>query len=127
MIVCAPDTKLGPSIVAKCEEKNLKLMSVDDRLVDAGGKPLDKVAHLGISASEIGKSVGEAIVPQEQCRPSFREFHMPTSMSFNDSPFPDQLVSQGRCRSPFWRLFGRALEFLIEHIGTLDRIWPRRG
>jgi L-arabinose transport system substrate-binding protein len=28
VIVCAPDTKLGPSIVAKCEEKNLKLMLV---------------------------------------------------------------------------------------------------
>lgn len=68
VIVCAPDTKLGPSIVAKCEEKNLKLMSVDDRLVDAGGKPLDKVAHLGISASEIGKSVGEAIAAEIKTR-----------------------------------------------------------
>ena len=64
VIICASDTKLGPSIVAKCAEKNLKLMTVDDRLVDASGKPMEGVPHVGISASEIGKSVGTALAAE---------------------------------------------------------------
>src|SRR6202047_4127655 len=32
-IVCTPDVKLGPGIVAKAAANNLKLMTVDDRLV----------------------------------------------------------------------------------------------
>lgn len=68
VILCTPDTKLGPAIVAKCKEKNLKLMAVDDRLVDAGGKPLADVPFLGISAREIGKQVGEGIAAEMKVR-----------------------------------------------------------
>src|SRR6516225_7496780 len=50
-IVCTPDVKLGPGIVAKAAANNLKLMTVDDRLVGAGGKPLEDVPHMGISAT----------------------------------------------------------------------------
>jgi L-arabinose transport system substrate-binding protein len=68
VIVCAPDVKLGPSIVSKCKETNMKLMSVDDRLVGADGKPLADVPHLGISAYNIGKKVGQAIVDEMKAR-----------------------------------------------------------
>lgn len=68
VIICTPDQKLGPAIVATAKEKNLKLLSVDDRLVDADGKPLTDVHHLGISAYEIGKMVGQAIVDEAKAR-----------------------------------------------------------
>lgn len=68
VIVCTPDTKLGPAIVAKCKELNLKLLTVDDRLVDSQGQPLTDVPFLGISAENIGKQVGEALVAEAQKR-----------------------------------------------------------
>jgi L-arabinose transport system substrate-binding protein len=67
VIICSPDVKLGPAIVAKCESANLKLLTVDDRLVNADEKPMD-VPHLGISAHEIGKMVGQAIVDEMKVR-----------------------------------------------------------
>ncbi|WP_029075095.1 arabinose ABC transporter substrate-binding protein [Kaistia adipata] len=63
-IVCTPDVKLGPGIVAKAAANDLKLMTVDDRLVDADGKPLEDVPHMGISATKIGEAVGEAIAAE---------------------------------------------------------------
>ena len=68
VIICSPDVKLGPSIVSKCKSANLKFMSVDDRLVDANDEPLTDVPHLGISAYEIGKMVGQAIVDEMKVR-----------------------------------------------------------
>jgi ABC-type sugar transport system, periplasmic component len=68
VIICSPDVKLGPAIVAKAKEHNLKLMSVDDRLVGADGKPLADVPHLGISAREIGRTVGKAIAEEMKAR-----------------------------------------------------------
>lgn len=61
LIICTPDVKLGSAIKAKAEARNMKLMSVDDQLVDADGKPLADVHHLGISATKIGNSVGDAL------------------------------------------------------------------
>ncbi len=63
-IICTPDVKLGPGIVAKAAANQLKLMTVDDRLVSADGKPLEDVPHMGISATKIGESVGQAIVDE---------------------------------------------------------------
>ena len=63
-IICVPDVKLGPGIVAKAEANGLKLMTVDDRLVDASGNPLEDVAHMGISAVKIGETVGQAIAEE---------------------------------------------------------------
>ena len=67
-IVCTPDVKLGPGIVAKAAANNLKLMTVDDRLVGADGKPLEDVPHMGISATKIGEAVGQAIVDEMKAR-----------------------------------------------------------
>ncbi len=63
-IVCTPDVKLGPGIVAKAAANQLKLMTVDDRLVGADGKPLEDVPHMGISATKIGETVGQAIADE---------------------------------------------------------------
>ncbi|SKB38256.1 arabinose ABC transporter substrate-binding protein [Luteibacter sp. 22Crub2.1] len=60
-VICTPDVKLGPSIVAKARIDKLKLMTVDDRLVDGSGKPIESVPHMGISATKIGEQVGQAI------------------------------------------------------------------
>src|SRR5690606_29239044 len=54
VIICTPDVKLGPGIVAKAAANDLKLMTVDDRLVNADGEPIEDVPHMGISASKIG-------------------------------------------------------------------------
>ena len=60
-VICSPDVRLGPAILAKANKAGLKLMSVDDRFVGADGKFMPEVHHLGISASEIGKAVGRAL------------------------------------------------------------------
>ncbi|GLU30807.1 arabinose ABC transporter substrate-binding protein [Trinickia caryophylli] len=63
-IICTPDVKLGPGIVAKAKAHNLKMMTVDDRLVDGSGKPIDSVPHMGISAYNIGQQVGKGITDE---------------------------------------------------------------
>lgn len=67
-IICTPDVKLGPGIVAKAEANQLKLMTVDDRLVGADGNPLEDVPHMGISATKIGEAVGQAIADEVKKR-----------------------------------------------------------
>lgn len=63
-VICTPDVKLGPAIVAKAKMHGLKLMSVDDRFVGSNGKPMEEVHHMGISAYNIGKLVGKTLVEQ---------------------------------------------------------------
>jgi len=60
-VICAPDVRLGSAIVARAKAQGLKVLSVDDRLVGADGGFIADVPHLGISASEIGKTVGRAL------------------------------------------------------------------
>jgi len=67
-IICAPDVKLGSAIVAKSKVYGLKLMSVDDRLLDGKGKEIELVPHMGLSAYEIGKQVGQALAAEMQQR-----------------------------------------------------------
>ncbi|WP_028536440.1 arabinose ABC transporter substrate-binding protein [Paludibacterium yongneupense] len=67
-IICAPDVKLGSAIVAKAAQYKLKVMSVDDRLVDGAGKPIDSVPHMGISAYKIGEQVGSAMAQEMKKR-----------------------------------------------------------
>ncbi|WP_323117987.1 arabinose ABC transporter substrate-binding protein [Burkholderia alba] len=68
VIICAPDVKLGPGIVAKAKRYNMKLMSVDDQLVDGKGTPIAGVPHMGISAYKIGQQVGQAIAGETKRR-----------------------------------------------------------
>ncbi len=67
LVICTPDIRLGPAIVAKTKSRNMKLISVDDQLIDDQGKPLD-VHHLGISATKIGNNVGEALAAEMKKR-----------------------------------------------------------
>ena len=59
VIICTPDVKLGPGLVARAKANQLKLMTVDDRLVTSKGQPLESVPHMGISATKIGEGVGQ--------------------------------------------------------------------
>ncbi len=67
-IICTPDVKLGPGIVAKAKADHLKMMTVDDRLVDGKGNPIESVPHMGISAINIGKQVGQGIADEIKAR-----------------------------------------------------------
>lgn len=67
-IICAPDTRLGPAIRERARVNNLKVMSVDDRLVDARGKPIEDIPHVGISATEIGALAGRTAVDEARKR-----------------------------------------------------------
>ena len=67
LVICAPDVRLGPGILQKAKQYNIKVYAVDDQLVDADGKPLD-VPYMGISAYDIGKQVGQAIVDEAKKR-----------------------------------------------------------
>lgn len=67
-VICTPDPRLGPAIVARAKGHDLKLISVDDRFVDAQGAPLADVPYLGISARKIGEQVGEALWNELQRR-----------------------------------------------------------
>ena len=42
-VICTPNVKLGPSIVAKAKADNLKVFSVDDQFIGADGKPMTDV------------------------------------------------------------------------------------
>jgi len=57
-VVCAPDVLLGQAIMARARVHSMKVFSVDDRLVDSRGNPIEGVPHMGISSSAIGKTVG---------------------------------------------------------------------
>src|ERR1700675_4645556 len=63
-VICTPDVKLGPGIVAKAKAAGLKMMTVDDRLVDGSGTPIESVPYMGISVFNIGKQVGDGIAAE---------------------------------------------------------------
>ena len=67
-VICTPDTRLGPGIVAKAKAANLKLISVDDQFLSANGQPMKAVHHLGISAYKIGETVGQTLADVMKAR-----------------------------------------------------------
>lgn len=68
VIICAPDTRLGAAIQQRATANDLKLMSVDDRLVGANDQPIEAIPHVGISATQIGSQVGETIAAEASRR-----------------------------------------------------------
>ncbi|MDT8999082.1 arabinose ABC transporter substrate-binding protein [Paucibacter sp. APW11] len=68
MVVCVPDVKLGPALVARARQAGLKLLTVDDRLVNGAGAVMEAVPHVGISAKGIGEQVGEALLAEVKKR-----------------------------------------------------------
>lgn len=67
-IICTPDVKLGPAIVAKARANQLKVIAVDDRFIGSDGKPMENVHYLGISARKIGNRVGASLAEEMQRR-----------------------------------------------------------
>lgn len=60
-VICTPDVRIGPAIVAKAKAANMKLMTVDDQFVSADGKIMEEVHHLGVAAREVGHASGQAL------------------------------------------------------------------
>jgi L-arabinose transport system substrate-binding protein len=67
-VVCIPDTRLGPAVVAKAKAANLKLIAVDDQFIGADGQPMKNVHYLGISARKIGEEVGKMLAAEMKKR-----------------------------------------------------------
>src|SRR5580704_12778386 len=67
-VICTPDVKLGPAIVAKAQSHDLKVIAVDDQFIGSDGKPMTDVPYLGISARKIGQSVGQAVINEVKKR-----------------------------------------------------------
>ena len=67
-VICTPDVRLGPAIMARAKLKGLKVVTVDDRFVTADGAFMTDVTYLGMSASKIGASQGEALYAEMQHR-----------------------------------------------------------
>ena len=68
LVICTPDTRLGPAIAAKAKAAGLKLIAVDDQFIGADGKPMTAVHYLGISAAKIGESVGQTLAAEMRKR-----------------------------------------------------------
>ena len=67
-VLCAPDVKLGKAVERAAKRHNMKVMSVDDRLLDGSGQPLASIPHMGISGYEIGKQVGAGLAAEIKAR-----------------------------------------------------------
>lgn len=67
-VICTPDVRLGPAIVAKAKAAGLKVITVDDRFVGADGKFIESVPYLGMSATKIGNMSGSSIAAEMQQR-----------------------------------------------------------
>lgn len=67
-VICAPDVSLGPAIVARAKANDLKVIAVDDRFVDAGGKFMEDVPYLGMAAFEVGQQQGAAMAGEAKKR-----------------------------------------------------------
>ena len=86
VIACVPDVKLGPAVVAKSKANGLKLMSVDDRLLGSDGNPIEEIHHMGISAFEIGKLVGNSIADEMEQRSWGTDEVYALRISFDELP-----------------------------------------
>ncbi|MFM2481633.1 arabinose ABC transporter substrate-binding protein [Celerinatantimonas sp. YJH-8] len=60
-VICTPDPKLGPAIMAKAKSYGLKVITVDDQFINAKGKPMTDVPLIMMAASEIGYRQGQEL------------------------------------------------------------------
>jgi L-arabinose transport system substrate-binding protein len=67
-IICTPEPKIGQAIVDRAARSGMKVMSVDDRLQSADGKDIESVPHMGITARDIGRLVGQALAEEYKKR-----------------------------------------------------------
>jgi L-arabinose transport system substrate-binding protein len=67
-VICTPDVRLGPAIVAQAKLRNLKVIAVDDRFVGPDGKFMTDVPYMGMSANAVGQDQGKALHAEMQRR-----------------------------------------------------------
>ncbi|MEI7552764.1 MAG: arabinose ABC transporter substrate-binding protein [Verrucomicrobiota bacterium] len=67
-VICTPDVRLGPAILAKARAAGLKVFAVDDRFLGADGAFLTEVPYLGMSATAIGEMSGRALAAEMRHR-----------------------------------------------------------
>ena len=67
-VICAPDVKLGNAVLRAAKRYNMKVISVDDRLLDGTGAPIASIPHMGMSGADIGKQVGAALAAEIKAR-----------------------------------------------------------
>lgn len=60
-VICTPDVRLGPAIVAKARSAELKYITVDDQFIGSDGRTMAEVHHLGVAAREVGRAAGRAL------------------------------------------------------------------
>jgi len=65
-VICSPDVRLGPAIAAQAKAKNMKFLAVDDQLLGINQRPM--VPYFGISATEIGRTVGRVALEEMRRR-----------------------------------------------------------
>jgi len=67
-VICTPDPRLGPAIMAKAKSYGLQVIAVDDQFVNAKGKPMDDVPLVMMAASKIGERQGQELYKEMQKR-----------------------------------------------------------
>ena len=62
LIICTPDTRLGPAIVAKARGAGLKLLAVDDQFIGADGRLIARFgSDVEPDSEELEKAVAKAL------------------------------------------------------------------
>jgi L-arabinose transport system substrate-binding protein len=67
-VICPPDVRLGPAIMNRANQYDMKVVTVDDQFVNSSGEPMEGVPHLGMSGYKIGQQVGDAISAEIEAR-----------------------------------------------------------
>lgn len=67
-VICTPDPKLGPAIMAKARSYDLKVITVDDQFLNAAGEPMSNVPLIMMAATEIGERQGQELYKEMQKR-----------------------------------------------------------
>jgi L-arabinose transport system substrate-binding protein len=67
-VICAPDVKLGKAVERAAKRNDMKVISVDDRLIDGAGNAVASIPHMGISGYDIGKQVGQGLAAEIKAR-----------------------------------------------------------
>ncbi len=67
-VICTPDPKLGPAIMAKAKSYDLKVVTVDDQFLNAKGEPMTNVPLVMMAATAIGERQGSELYKEMQKR-----------------------------------------------------------
>lgn len=95
-VVCPPDVRLGPAVVARAKMLRLKVLTVDDQFVGPDGKPIVEVPHLGMSGYKIGRQVGDTIAAEMRRRGWNPPEVGAIELTFNELPTAVERVSGAR-------------------------------